>query len=94
MSIILLPDNFIAQYFLLTMSTIGMIVLIGYKKPFREVNRNRAALSDEGYIIFFMYHIICLTEFVPDENTRNGIGYSAVTIVLLHLFVFYTVLTY
>ena len=71
-----------------------MIILIGYKRPFTEVNRNKAALLDEVYIIFFMYHILCLTEFVPDENTRNGIGYSAISFVLLHLVCSYCVIIY
>ena len=93
-SVILLPDNFIAQYFILTMSTFGMIVLIGYKKPFTLTKQNRAALFNEVYIIFFMYQIFCLTEFVPDESTRTGVGYSAITFVLLHLLYNYIMLTY
>ena len=92
MSIILLPDTFIAQYFFLTMSTLANMMLISYKKPFKEVNRNRAVLLDEVYIIFFMYHMLGLTEFVPEESTRSGIGYSAITCVMLHFLCTYIVL--
>ena len=43
-----------------------MVILIGFKSPFKEANLNRAELQNEAFIIFFMYHIICFTEFVPD----------------------------
>ena len=94
MSIILFPTAFIVQYFVLAMTTEAMIILIGLKRPFKERSRNRAELFDEMFILFFMYHIFCFTEFVPDVNTQYYIGYSAISLMLLHLLIFYVVLAY
>ena len=51
-------------------------------------------MLDEAFIVFFMYHILCFTEFVPEESTKNIMGYSAMACMLLHLVCFYCVLAY
>ena len=91
LSIIMLPNNFIVQYFAFAFSGMAIVFLLGYQRPFKEVSQNRAALSDEVFIMFYMYHIFCFTEFVPDEATQNGVGYSAITCMLLQMLCFYVV---
>ena len=94
MSIILAPTIFIAQYFILTITSIAIIILIGNTLPFKKANRNRSELFYESYIIFFMYHILCFTDFVPEEGIKNYVGYSAITCLLLHCLCFYVGLLY
>ena len=93
-SIILLPTTFIAQYFVVMISVIAMIMLIGYKSPFKEASRNTAQLVYESYIVFFVYHILCFTDFVIDTTTKNYVGYSAITCLALHILYFYIAVLY
>ena len=70
------------------------MILISVQRPFKEMHRNRMELFDEGFIIFFMYHIFCFTDFVPEQATKNIVGYSAITCMLAHMLYFYILLAY
>ena len=87
--VILLPDYLITQYFTLTMSSVAMIILINWQRPFKRKLRNTAETAHEVVIIFLMYHAMCFSDFVPDARTRHQIGYSMIGLTLLHLFIFY-----
>ena len=93
-SLIMIPKIFIAQYFVLTTTVLVIVIVIGYKRPFKEANRNRLELLDEGFIMLLMYHIFCLTDFVPDLGTKRYIGYSAIGWMFLYLLIFFAVLAY
>lgn len=90
----MLPTIFIAQYFVLVATGLAMMTLIGYMRPFKEVNRNRVELFDEAFILFFMYHIFCFTDFVPNLSTRRFLGYSAISWMLFYMLSLYSFLVY
>ena len=68
------------------------IVLIALQKPFK--GSNLVEMGHEIVILLIMYHMFCFTEFVPDPEVRNLIGYSVVLITFLHLIAFYTLVIY
>lgn len=68
------------------------MVLIALQKPFK--GSNLVEMGHEVVILLIMYHMFCFTEFVPDPEVRNLIGYSVVTITFLHLFAFYALRIY
>lgn len=41
-------------------------------------------LFNEFYVLIILYHMLCLTEFVPDFNTQEIIGYSLVFSIFLN----------
>ena len=51
-------------------------------------------LFDEVFTLFYMYHLLCFTDFVPEQSTQNIIGYSAITTMFSHMLYFYIVLSY
>ena len=62
-----------------------MIAVLGLTEPFVSVNENRMQLFNEFFILIFTYHLLSLTDFVPDLEMRSLIGKSIMDVTLINL---------
>ena len=76
------------------MTSAANAVIIGATRPFNSERRNRNEFGQELLILFILYHVLCFTNFVLDEQMRHYIGYSVIVCSLLHIAIFYIVQTY
>jgi len=60
-----------------------MIILVGQLQPFKLPKENIVDMANEFAICILIYHLICLTDFVLDPNTRLVIGDSLILFVFL-----------
>ena len=62
-----------------------MIAVLGLTEPFVSVNENRMQLFNEFFILIFTYHLLSLTDFVPDLEMRSLVGKSIMDVTLINL---------
>lgn len=86
-ALILFPEVFILQYFVLTASGIVLVTFICYVWPYNSSLSNRMELINEIVIIFIMYHILCFTDFTQSLTVRHYLGYSVIVCMLLNLII-------
>jgi hypothetical protein len=52
------------------------IILAGMIRPYSLPSDNSSEMLDEFGILVLNYHLLCLTDFVADADTRETIGFS------------------
>ena len=52
------------------------MILAGLLRPFSRLSENISELLNEFGILVLNYHLLCLTDFVGDPDTRETIGLS------------------
>jgi len=85
MTVVLLDDVLVIQFFIFIMSSIFQIILVGFIMPYKKKRHNLSEMINEVVTIFIMYHIFCFTSWVPDANIRYNIGYSCLVFNFLNL---------
>ena len=85
LSIVMLQDFLVGQFFIFVMSTIFQVIFIGLVKPYKNELQNKSERNSEVITMFIMYHIFCFTDWVSDPEIRNGLGYSCLFIVAAHI---------
>ena len=66
----------------------GTIILVGVQRPFEKNTKNVTIVLEEATIIVIMYHIFCFTDWLPNLEVRHNLGYSVISCIMIHLFVF------
>lgn len=64
-----------------------MMILIFNFLPFSSKSQNKIEGFSEAYILVVLYHMLCMTDFVPVHFTqeRKTVGYSTISILGLGL---------
>ena len=63
-----------------------MISVAGLVEPMTEISKNRMQLFNEFFMIFLVYHLIPLTDFMTDLELRNNfVGKSLIAFTLFNL---------
>ena len=75
----------------MTLISEAMLIMIQYSKPFNPERKNFVETFNEVSIIIVVYHMIIVSDFVPENNNQLKIwsGYSMVvyisTVSLIYL---------
>jgi hypothetical protein len=62
-----------------------MNAVTGFAEPMTVVSQNQMQLFNEFSVLIFSYHLLPLTDFMTDRDTRNIVGKSLMAITLLNL---------
>ena len=63
-----------------------MIAVTGFVEPMTSVGENHMQLFNEFSVVLLSYHLLPLTDFMPDLETRNTfVGKSLILFTLLNL---------
>ena len=54
----------------------AIVIYLNLAKPCESFQKNRLDFRDECVINLMLLHMFCMTDFVGDASTRNGVGYS------------------
>ena len=57
---------------------------LGYFKPLDSPLANRIEIMNECNILVLTYGQMLFTDYIPDPETRNGIGYVYIVVVLIN----------
>lgn len=78
------------QIGMVMMISVFMMIMILHYRPFVSRQENFSEASNECIIILVLYHMICLTDFVPVNHiqTRKIIGYSDIAVLLFTILYF------
>jgi hypothetical protein len=62
-----------------------MMIMIGIVEPFSKSADTRSRIYDEFFAFLILYHLICATSFVNDNQARARVGWSMIitTITIL-----------
>ena len=71
--------------FVYNFTTLTSLIVSGLTIPYKLPYLNRLELANECFILILNYHLFCLTDFVSDPDTREGIGYSMCAVTSLYL---------
>ena len=63
-----------------------MIIVLLHVMPNEKASDNRWELFHELTILMFIYHLICLTEWLTDMMIREQIGWSLITVISINFF--------
>ena len=77
----------IVQVYLIWAQTTIAVYIIGFADPYTSKAKAVIEIFNELTIISVLYTIICLSDFVPEEETKVQVGNFACAIVSLHLVV-------
>ena len=69
-----------------------MIFYLQLCKPLESRLAQRIELMNECTAIFLTYALLCFTDFVPSEETRNDIGYYYIAVSSANILVHFIVL--
>jgi len=69
----------------MTLTIIAQVIILGRIEPFSVSSKRRYEMFSETILMLTMYHFICFTPFVPDNEVRFKLGYSVSCLICLHL---------
>lgn len=69
----------------------AVIALIAYKRPLKTPRMNQAEIIEELTVLSLMYLIPCFTDWMPDLEVRNRIGYVFIFIIVAMFVIFISV---
>jgi hypothetical protein len=71
-----LRHNFYQQIFALLAISFAFQVMIAGSKPMLDKLDNHMLLFNEVMVSIYLYLLLCLTDFMGENDTRNLIGYA------------------
>ena len=78
-------DKPVVNIFCVVVQALMMITVTGIAEPMIMVRENRMSIFNEFSVLIFAYHLIPLTDFMTDLNTRNLVGQSLIAVTLFNL---------
>jgi len=84
----------IIQFLTVTLTGLGVVVLLALREPFKSSKRHKAEILEECMTMVTMYHVFCFTEFISDPVVKHYIGYSLITSISVHLLFFLGAIAY
>ena len=84
----------ITQYLTVTLTGLGVVILLALREPFKSSFQNKAEIMDECAIMITMYHVFCFTQFIDNAVTKHYIGYSLMISIGIHLLVFLSAISF
>lgn len=73
------------QIICMVLLQLSVLMYLGHAKPFDRRGSNVQEFFNEWLNLVFTYHLFLFTDYVPDPDTRWGIGTSAITILILYM---------
>ena len=70
----------IFQIFFLFFQSYAMLVYLMAVRPFHSKLMNALEVVNEVSVLIAIYHLLCFTEFVPDPNLHDSIGFSLLAV--------------
>jgi hypothetical protein len=64
-----------------------MMTVTGLTEPMTVISENRMQLFNETFVLLLSYHLLPLTDFVTNVETRNIVGQSLIVMTLFNLVV-------
>lgn len=68
-----------------------VLVYLAHAKPYQNRKTNIQEFFNEVLNLIFTYHLFLFTGFVPDPETKWGVGTSAITILIVYMAVNLTI---
>ena len=69
----------------------AMVIYLQWHQPYEQKAKTRIETFNEVTLIILTYFLFCFTDFVPEAETRNGLGiyYGGVTLlnIVVHMFI-------
>lgn len=62
-----------------------MMTVTGLAEPMTVISENRMQLFNESFVLLLSYHLLTLTDFVTNIETRNVVGKSLIAMTLSNL---------
>jgi len=69
--------------FSINFQILSMIILIGLTKPFKKPRKNTLEILNEFSLLVVNYHLMSLTDWVFDADTRDAVGWSMIAVTTL-----------
>ena len=69
-----------------------MIIYLVYFFPLKERKMVKLETFNEITTVVLMYHLMCFSNFVPEAETRNQIGFSFIGIASMNILVHFYLL--
>ena len=78
-------DTLYWQIMGLVYQTVVALIIVGQTWPLETKTGNKMEFFNETMIMFVMYIMICFTDFMPDREVRNILGYLCMVVVGSHI---------
>ena len=79
--------SLVLQLFFVNFSTIFMMILIGFIRPYTNEAENILELVNEFTYLLIYCHLICQTDFVQDIFGRQVMGWSLICLIAITVLV-------
>jgi hypothetical protein len=86
-AVVVVQEVLIGQIYLIWLQCIIAVCVMEYAYPFKTQGERRMELFNEVILILVLYTMMCFTQFVPEVDTREKIGYVSSGLVALHFLV-------
>jgi len=91
-TVVFLQRNPYFSLFSVNFQILFMIILVGLTKPFAKKRDNAVDMFNEFTLLVINYHLMSLTDWVSDGDTREVIGWSMIAVTLFSIAVNLTIL--
>ena len=78
-------DRPYAQLIVINFLSVFYIIVVGNLRPYKTPSANKWKLFGEIFVFLIFYHLLSLSDFVQDAETRSTIGWSMICITSFSL---------
>ena len=78
-------DYLVLQMFMMNFQFVSKVYMIGTWSVLQSKKAEALELFNESFIMLIMYHMICFTDVIPHQETRDYIGKSCMICISLHI---------
>jgi hypothetical protein len=71
------------QIFTLLITSLTFLMLVFKGKPYSDSLDNKIALFNEAMVAFYLYMLLCITDFNTDLNSHSKLGWTLVFCIFL-----------
>ena len=86
-AIVIVQEVLIGQIYLIWGQCTIALCVMEYTYPFKTKNERRMELFNEVILVCVLYTMMCFTQFVPEVETKEKVGYVSSGLVALHFLV-------
>ena len=86
-TVVMLGSIMVVQFLVLMMNSTLQIIFLEFDKSTKNQGNLKKEIFNEIILMTIFYHAICFTDFVADPYAKKYIGYTCLSLNLIHLFV-------
>ena len=82
--LVFLQEFFWGQVAVQLMTSVGLIILVGWHRPLESAYLNNIELFNEGITLIALYLLMCFSDFVPEPEARSNAGLAFICSLCLY----------